>query len=133
MDKRRYLKVKIKSLAAEARIIRHEELIRRGKHWASKGTPFYFHRIGPLRKTIRENHLAYGFLKGRTYRQLEQHPKSVPNWKNVLKHINKFSSENRDQNIAFVKWRSEVEPFNVPHVHKPKKAYIPPTKQLETA
>ena len=127
------LKIKLKALGAESRIIRHEELKRRGKNWAMKGTQFYFHRVGQLRKTIRENHLAYGFLKGRTYRQLEQHPKTSPNWNNVLKHIERFSVSSSVQRESFVKWNSEVEPFKVPHVHKSKQLYVPPTGQVATA
>lgn len=127
------LKIKLKALGAESRIIRHEELKRRGKHWASKGTQFYFHRIGLLRRTTRENHLAYGFLKGRTYRQLEQHPKTEPKWKNVLKHIEKFSVSSSTQRNSFDEWHNEAEPKKVPHVHKPGKLYVPPTGQAVTA
>ena len=126
-------KIKMKTFAAESRVIRQEELRRRGKNWASEGTPLYFHRIGPLRRTIRENHLAYGFLKGRTYRQLEQHPKTEPNWKNVLKHINNFSLESESQTAVFNLWHIEPEPIKVPHVYKPKKPYIHPSDRLATA
>ena len=93
----------------------------------------YFHRTKELRPTIRENHLAYGFLKGRTYRQMEQHPKTEPNWNNVLKHINKFSPEVVTISGRFLKWRSEREPAKVPHVYKPKKPFISKTEQLATA
>lgn len=67
------LRVKVKSLAEEARIIRREE---RRTHGALQGE-LRFHRIGPLRKAARESHIAYALVKGRTLEQIE-HPNSSP-------------------------------------------------------
>ena len=83
MDKKLLLKIKLKSLAAEARIIRTEEKRQRRYARHEKATAehaqladeMYWHRTRELRTAARETHLAYGYLKGRTYRQIE--PRTV--------------------------------------------------------
>jgi hypothetical protein len=67
VDRREMLRVKVKSLAAEARIIRREELRTHGPLRAE----LYFHRTGPLRAEAGATHLAYGFIRGRTLEQTE--------------------------------------------------------------
>ena len=66
MDQSVYLKIKIKSLAAEARIIRKEE---------QKNTYFRIglkdHRVGVVRIEARHSLLAYNFLRGVPYRKTE--------------------------------------------------------------
>lgn len=61
------LKIKAKSLAAEARIIRREE--RRFKGW--KRESLQMHRRGIVRDTARATYLAIAFMKGRPYADLE--------------------------------------------------------------
>jgi hypothetical protein len=72
-DKRRLLKIKIKSLAAEARIIHQEE--RKVKKQYPHGHPLreqmYLHRIREVREECRASLLAYNFIRGRTYAQTE--------------------------------------------------------------
>jgi hypothetical protein len=66
MDQRVYLKIKIKSLAEETRIIRKEE---------KKKGPFreglYLHRIGVVRTEARATLLAYNFIRGVPYNATE--------------------------------------------------------------
>jgi len=70
LDKRQLLKIKVKSLAAEARIIRHEEL---------RGGPLraemYHHRTTVVRFEARAAHLAYGLIRGRSIAQMEPNPR----------------------------------------------------------
>jgi hypothetical protein len=64
-----YLKIKIKSLAAEAKIIRLEE-----GRWPGTSTVrhgLHEHRIHEVRSEARAALLAYGYLRGRRYAQLE--------------------------------------------------------------
>ena len=56
-DSRVMLKIKLKSLAAEAKMIRREELLRIGG-WLR--TSLRAHRIGTVRWHARTTHLAYG-------------------------------------------------------------------------
>lgn len=92
------LKIKLKHLAAEQRIIRQEEhkLKRRAKRIDpaySDGTrgrvlgelaSLQMHRRGTtpttgVRATIRANHLAYNFLRGKRYKETENHT-TTPEW-----------------------------------------------------
>lgn len=68
-DKRSLLRIKIKSLAAEARIIRREELRTKG----SLREEMYRHRTHDVRLEARATQLAYGLIRGRTEQQLEPH------------------------------------------------------------
>ena len=65
-----YLKVKVKSLAAEARIIRHDEEVWRHREH-DKGRPTFFglraHRTWDVRNEARAAQLAYAFLRGKPY------------------------------------------------------------------
>jgi hypothetical protein len=85
-DRRRELRVKIKSLAVEARIIRDEErrcrdsLTRTVGHddqrrlLASAFTSLRAHRVGDVRRESRYSLLAYALIRGRPLRMTE--PKS---------------------------------------------------------
>lgn len=67
IDRREMLKVKLKSLAAEARFIRKEEL---RSHGALR-EELYRHRIDVVRSEARHTHLAYGLIRGRTIGEIE--------------------------------------------------------------
>lgn len=89
MDERTYLKVKIKSLAEEAKIIRLET--KRAKR-ASIRDGLSLHRKGPVRHEARHTHLAYGFLRGRGYRQIEPKAHVAPDWDKVRKMIERYGT-----------------------------------------
>ncbi len=82
IDRREMLKVKVKSLAAEAAIIRKEE----GKATAALQSELHEHRVKELRWAARDAHIAYGMVRGRRWDRME--PKrgegSAPNWKKVF-------------------------------------------------
>lgn len=96
----RYLKVKIKSLATEARIIKQEE--RKAKGRLREG--LYLHRVGIVRDAARLTQLVYGFLRGRKYRQIENSDKYI-NRKKVFDMIEKYGPccdwENGETSIQF--------------------------------
>lgn len=83
----RFLKVKVKSLAAEARIIRHEE---RGSHGQLRND-LHSHRVHVVRREARATLLAYGYARGKTYASMERSPRSVPDWDKVERMIKKYS------------------------------------------
>ncbi len=87
MDERTFLKVKIKSLAAESRIIRKET-----KKASQKSIKdgLYLHRIWVVRTEARSTYLAYGFLRGREYNQIERIAHIEPDWKRVLQMVSKY-------------------------------------------
>jgi len=89
IDERRYLKVKIKSLATEAKIIREET--KRARRWSIK-RGLYHHRIGIVRNEARHTLIAYGFLRDKDYRTMEPNAKEAPDWTKVRKMVEKYGS-----------------------------------------
>lgn len=107
-----YLKIKIKSLAAEASIIRQEER-KYGKESAEfKGLKL--HRIREVRSESRSAQLAYGFLNGKKYRQLENKSHTDPDIGRIVDLVYKYGSYNHrkisKQDIAaeIMNWRYPV-------------------------
>jgi hypothetical protein len=90
IDRREMLRVKLKSLAAEARIIRHEELRSKG----TIRTELHRHRIDVVRTVARETHIAYGLIRGRTMNQMEPTRKSEPDWDAVAKMLKRYGPAN---------------------------------------
>lgn len=97
-DRREMLRVKLKSLAAEAQIIRREE---RRTHGQLRNE-LHQHRVGVLRRTTRHTHLAYGFIRGRTLEQMEVNarkqieypdPSRLIDWALVQKMITRYGSK----------------------------------------
>ena len=89
MDERTYLKVKIKSLAEEARIIRLET--KRARKISIKNG-LALHRTGIVRLEARHTQLAYGFLRGLAYSQMESKTHKEPDWKKIKRMIEKYGS-----------------------------------------
>lgn len=94
-----HLKIKIKSLAAEASIIRKEA----NKTWTNKKSgesgfiydsdarfSLHSHRRFDVRSEARSAQLAYGYLRGRAYKQLEFKCHEAPNWSRVADLIRKY-------------------------------------------
>lgn len=96
-----HLKIKIKSLAAEAVIIKREEAKwkfapytnpfdneYRGPH------PMFFslrqHRLEDVRKECRHAIIAYGFLRGRSYKTIEAKCHEPPLWPRVIEIVRSF-------------------------------------------
>jgi hypothetical protein len=67
-----YLRVKIKSLAEEARIIRHEEHRASAYHRGLLCAKLRDHRVKEVRPEARAALLAYAFLRGRPYTTVER-------------------------------------------------------------
>ena len=86
VDRREMLRVKLKSLAAEARIIRLEEQRTHG----TLRDQLYLHRAGPVRAAARATHLAYGFIRGRTLDQMEPTRYSEPDWDKINAMLKKY-------------------------------------------
>lgn len=86
LDRRELLKIKVKSLAEEARIIRKEE---RKTHGVLRHE-MWDHRTKYLRAIARDTHIAYGLIRGRTLDQIEPKRYSEPNWDAIDKMIKKY-------------------------------------------
>lgn len=111
------LKVKIKSLAAEAHIIRLEERrAGRSKYPQPLRSSLREHRVGVVRSEQRLSLLAYAFLRGRPLYAVERKCKAAPDWTRVAKLVEKFgvaawaTADRKAQAAAFEVWRSVVAP-----------------------
>jgi hypothetical protein len=82
----KFLKVKVKSLAAEAAIIRLEEARSRGPLRDSLRA----HRQRDVRVEQRASQLAYGFLRGVPRAAIEPGAKSEPDWVRVGQMVKKY-------------------------------------------
>lgn len=108
-----YLKIKIKSLAAEAVLIKFEER-KWFKHIGNRdvnkpGEPLKIkfiyqknhplrmglrqHRIDVVRPECRHSNIAYGYMRGRDYKQIENKCYEQPNWARVAEIVRKFSGD----------------------------------------
>lgn len=104
-DRREMLKVKLKSLAEEARIIRKEER----KAPPSIQNELYAHRIHVVRKAARATHIAYGIIRGRAWQDMEANAKpqeklyswDLPFFEDVQKMVRKYG------NHIFSEWKGD--------------------------
>ncbi len=101
-----YLKMKIMSLAAEARIIRREEL--RWYGGSSLRVGLRTHRVGDVRSEARHALLAYGFLRGRAYAVLEA-ALSEPTWARVASLAAKYGDRRTTPQVIEA-WAKEPTP-----------------------
>lgn len=108
MKVKTHLKIKISSLAAEARIIRREERKWKGTHPMRQN--LHLHRTKDVRYEQRSSLIAYGFLRGRAYRQIEQknHPdRKKPNWTNIIEIATRFGDlDKRDAAQQIEEWKN---------------------------
>lgn len=90
-----HLKVKVKSLAAEAVIIRAEAKKVKGevKHRLN------VHRTGVVRWHARHNQLAYGLLRGRPYEVMEKHCCEAPDFAEIAKLAGRFGGEDEEVSV----------------------------------
>lgn len=93
-DRREMLKVKLKSLADEARIIRFEE----GRTRGAIRDELYLHRKGVVRYETRATHIAYGMVKGVPLERIEQpvQPRDAALWKKVHSMIERYGPTSTD-------------------------------------
>lgn len=135
------LKIKAVSLAAEARLIKREEHREKVKleKWkarakagrlkaAMNGTLFpvsfpdsysktveglHLHRVNDVRKETRNALLAYGFLRGLKYVEMENFAWTQPNWERVKKLAMRYAEldEEINQQVIsqrFAEWQDEA-------------------------
>lgn len=102
-----YLKIKVKSLAEEAKIIRAEE--RKWPGESDERVGLHNHRVLDVRRESRAACLAYGFLRGRTYKRMEAKCYEQPDWKRVSQLAIKYGGDAREVNQRFEQWLTEAK------------------------
>lgn len=87
-----FIRVKILSLAAEAKIIRKQEQKARKHGNRSLRLGLAEHRKGIVRHEARHAQLSYGFLRGTPYKAMEAkcHPGCGPDFKKVWSSIERY-------------------------------------------
>lgn len=105
------LKVKIKSLAEEARIIRLEE--RRSAPGGPQQRELHEHRVRDVRSEQRHSLLAYAFIRRVPLAKVEPKTGTPPDWKRVAKLVEKFGTANRlllaAQTTFLELWKAGIE------------------------
>lgn len=116
--RRYFLKSKIKTLSAESALIKADEakLIRLARKRAAKGKSranlhknhagFHIHRQQMVRNEARHSQLAYGFLRGRQYPEMEQACYTIPDWAKVEGIVKRFADEDwRSVGQRWAEWK----------------------------
>lgn len=66
------------------------------------------HRIEDVRKEARNTCLAYGFLKGKTYNEIEKKVKTKPDWRRVMQLVLKYGEGDPEiMKQQFKKWQED--------------------------
>ena len=107
------LRVKIKSLAAEARIIVHEEQRVRRRIAVDPRAAATFqslrdHRRAVVGSAARRSLLAYGFLRGLPYARIEPPNSSAPDWDAVWREAQRFGGP-EELTERWALWRKEAD------------------------
>lgn len=117
------LRVKIKSLTEETKIIRHEEKLAKWKAKAARARSKqesenkHLHHFGKLeehrkialRKEARATYLAYGFLRGKPMSQIEAFSYVQPDWERVERMALKYwEGDPREAAQKFSAWKADA-------------------------
>lgn len=113
------LKIKIKSLGAEIRLIHDEEIKLKAaarkagdrfpdtaKHFRDSFWSLREHREG-LTDDTRAANLAYGFLRGKSYLSMEPKRYSDPAWGSIERMVLKYGARHGDRKLkqSFEQWK----------------------------
>ena len=98
------LRVKLKSLAAESLIIKREILRYRDDLIRQK---LHLHRVHNVREEARATNVAYGFLNGLAYGDIEASCYEEPKWHRVEAMVKKYGTEGtaEERIAALTEWR----------------------------
>src|SRR5258706_9283083 len=109
-DERFALKIKIKSLAEEARIIRADEnrLDCTDQQDRYKQQSLVNHRKHVVRPEARATLLAYAYIRGQIYRKVEPISDTEPEWRRVRKMVETYGPKPFDE-AAFNAWKNGTE------------------------
>ena len=94
------LRVNVKSLAAEAKLIRYEEKRAGIQYQAALNG----HRRGRLREEARYAQLALAFVRGRAYRSVEMEGSSEPDASRLFQKLNRFTYYPHPSEASVKQW-----------------------------
>lgn len=121
-----YIKVKILSLAAEAKIIRKQEQKARAHGNRSLRIGLADHRRGIVRHEARHAQLAYGFLRGMPYKKMEAkcHGGCEPDFGKVKASIEKYICVRRVTGTTMTEWGWEEPTYEPREDFETRKAQL---------
>lgn len=102
------LRVKLKTLAAESLIIKREMLkFRTTNPWYER---LHLHRVHDVRDEARATNIAYGFLNGLAYSEIEASCYAEPKWSRVADMVKKYGEEGtaEERVAALIEWRKTL-------------------------
>lgn len=100
------LRVNIKSLSYESRIIREE--IQKARDPDIKNS-LYLHKIRNVREESRTTQLAMAAIKGIPYCQIEKYARQAPDWKRILTKCNKHATSM--VNSCILRWTEDGQKY----------------------
>ena len=135
------LRVKIKSLAAEAAIIRREEqrqrFDRRGRArgFGPLAAELRWHRVGTVREEARLSHLAYAMVRGRDPETIEPGGTGLTEaqWKRVRAMWAKYGPAGFAERCAIEKLECPAALKLKPRKQKPRVKKARPSRELAAA
>jgi len=115
MKRNPYLRVKLKSLAEEARIIRIEELRANKARNFDLQNGLRGHRVATVRRATRETLLAYQFLRGVPYAKVEKPNSNPVDLLAVLRMVKRYGDlKSGTEEQALKEWMEPREEQEVP-------------------
>lgn len=99
------LKVEIKSLATKSRALVVE--IRRAANDIHLQSRLQMQRL-QVRYELRHLHLAYGFLRGRSYVEMERETKSRPSFDKIEEYVKKYGAC-RDWGLGYPEYSKDLK------------------------
>ncbi len=141
IDRREMLRVKLKSLAAEARIIRREEqrqrFDRRGRARAfgPLAAELRWHRVSTVREEARLTHIAYAMVRGRDPESVEPNGPGLAEeqWKRVRAMWAKYGPVGWQERSAIEKLPCPAAMKLKPIVSTPRVKRPRPTREAMAA
>lgn len=101
------LRVKIKSLAYEAKVIRFEERRAKVRKNFDLIGELHSHRKHEVRMEARDSLAAHAFLRGVPFKSIEPRATTYPRWKNVENMARRFAADKRVMD-KWTEWRTEA-------------------------
>jgi len=115
------MKIEVKTAAARAQILKEEEQFARWRargakananreKYLAKSTLLHNKRVNKVRNDARSLHLAYGFLAGHAYRDIEPISYVQPNWVRVQELVLAYCDDDKKETIIdkFSAWIVEA-------------------------
>lgn len=128
IDRREMLRIKVKSLVEESKIIRREER----RTFGDLRDEMRNHRVFVVRSASRSSGLAYGLVKGLTMEQMEPTRLTDPNWDAIKKMLAVYGPRNHADILEKAKASKKNVKTKTPSTSPRLAGEVGKSKELET-